>query len=208
MGEFRSDFVARYLMTPSFRVSRVSPTASDPVSELSLSTNATLVAKALTSVSLILVSTLAASGSGAGLPGARPFLRTMSTKMEMATEPIVLVLGLQKYGVAKAANPIMVKVLGSNGSGTMADVVGGVPWAAEQAASKLAAAKSQALDNAVNKAVDSGMPFAVATRNDNRNACYYSPAAAEGAITVGASTLGDKRAYFQLRRVRRRVCAW
>ena len=102
----------------------------------------------------------------------------------------------------------------------MADVVGGVLWAAEQASSKLAAAKgefaatgktrhkgsvanmslgggkSQALDDAVNKAVDSGMHFAVAAGNDNRNACYYSPAAAEGAITVGASTLGDERAYF------------
>lgn len=32
--------------------------------------------------------------------------------------------------------------------------------------------------------------------NDNRDACNYSPAAAEKAITVGASTLGDERAYF------------
>ena len=102
----------------------------------------------------------------------------------------------------------------------MADIVGGVLWVAEQAASKLAAAKaefaamgktrhkgsianmslgggkSQALDDAVNKAVDSGMHFAVAAGNDNQNACYYSPTAAEGAITVGASTLGDERAYF------------
>lgn len=32
--------------------------------------------------------------------------------------------------------------------------------------------------------------------NDNRDACAYSPAASKGAITVGASTLGDERAYF------------
>lgn len=32
--------------------------------------------------------------------------------------------------------------------------------------------------------------------NDNRDACSYSPAAAENAVTVGASTLGDERAYF------------
>lgn len=32
--------------------------------------------------------------------------------------------------------------------------------------------------------------------NDNRDACNYSPAAAENAVTVGASTLGDDRAYF------------
>ena len=129
-------------------------------------------------------------------------------------------VGSRKYGVAKAANLIAVKVLGSNGSGTMADVVGGVLWAAKQASNKLAAAKaeyaatgrtkhkgsvsnmslgggkSQALDDAVNRAVDSGMHFAVAAGNDNRDACSYSPAAADKAITVGASTLGDERAYF------------
>lgn len=92
----------------------------------------------------------------------------------------------RKYGVAKAANLIAVKVLGSSGSGSMSDVIGGVVWAAEQAKAKLEAAKaeylatgkashkgsvanmslgggkSQALDDAVDKAVDAGLHFAVA----------------------------------------------
>ena len=34
------------------------------------------------------------------------------------------------------------------------------------------------------------------TGNDNRDACNYSPAASAKAVTVGASTLGDERAYF------------
>ena len=34
------------------------------------------------------------------------------------------------------------------------------------------------------------------TYSDNKDACAYSPAAAEHAVTVGASTLGDERAYF------------
>ena len=126
----------------------------------------------------------------------------------------------RKYGVAKSANVIAVKVLGSNGSGSMSDVVSGVIFAAESAAekAKLAAAelkatgktkhkgsvanmslgggKSRALDDAVNRAVDTGLHFAVAAGNDNRDACSYSPAAAEKAVTVGASTLGDERAYF------------
>lgn len=38
--------------------------------------------------------------------------------------------------------------------------------------------------------------FAVAAGNDNQDACNYSPAASELAITVGASTLNDDRAYF------------
>jgi len=32
--------------------------------------------------------------------------------------------------------------------------------------------------------------------SEDRNACNFSPAASEEAITVGASTLGDERAYF------------
>jgi cerevisin len=126
----------------------------------------------------------------------------------------------RKYGVAKSANVVAVKVLGSNGSGSMSDVVGGVVWAAQTAAAKLHAAqaefkatgkskhkgsvanmslgggKSRALDDAVNRAVTAGMHFAVAAGNDNKDACNYSPAAAELAVTVGASTLSDDRAYF------------
>ena len=83
-----------------------------------------------------------------------------------------------KYGVAKKANVIAVKVLGSNGSGTMSDVVGGVAWAASQAKNKadkadakhkgsvanmsLGGGKSRALDDTVNKAVGTGLHFAVA----------------------------------------------
>lgn len=126
----------------------------------------------------------------------------------------------RKYGVAKAANVTAVKVLGSNGSGSMSDVVAGVIFAAEDAAEKdkaaaaevkatgktkhkgsvanmsLGGGKSNALDDVVNGAVDMGLHFAVAAGNDNRDACTFSPAAAEKAVTVGASTLGDERAYF------------
>merc|ERR1711981_238922 len=116
----------------------------------------------------------------------------------------------------KKANVIAVKVLRSNGSGTMSDVVKGVEYAAESHSSKMAAAKdgkhkgfkgsaanmslgggkSPILDQAVNAAVDAGIHFAVAAGNDNADSCNYSPAAAENAVTVGASTLADERAYF------------
>ncbi|KAK9899261.1 hypothetical protein P389DRAFT_141798 [Cystobasidium minutum MCA 4210] len=124
-------------------------------------------------------------------------------------------IGSKTYGVAKSVNLIAVKVLGSSGSGSMSDVVGGVAWAASSASKALESAaarngthkgsvanmslgggKSAALDLAVNNAVKKGLHFAVAAGNDNRDACSYSPAAAENAITVGASTIGDDRAYF------------
>ena len=47
-----------------------------------------------------------------------------------------------RYGVAKAAHVIAVKVLGSDGSGSMSNVLGGVVWASEQA--QLKAAKARA----------------------------------------------------------------
>jgi len=102
----------------------------------------------------------------------------------------------------------------------MSDVIEGVLFAARSAAEKAMAAaaerkatgktkhkgsvanmslgggKSQALDDAVDGAVDSGLHFSVAAGNDNRDACSYSPAGAGKAVTVGASTLGDERAYF------------
>lgn len=122
----------------------------------------------------------------------------------------------KKFGVAKKANVTAVKVLRSNGSGSMSDVVKGVEWAATSHTDSIKAAKSgkkkgfkgsvanmslgggksRVLDLAVNAAVDAGIHFAVAAGNDNADACNYSPAAAEKAVTVGASTLGDERAYF------------
>lgn len=122
----------------------------------------------------------------------------------------------KKFGVAKKANVYAVKVLKSNGSGTMSDVVKGVEWAANAHTQAVSAAKkgkkkgfkgsvanmslgggkSTVLDLAVNAAVDAGIHFAVAAGNDNANSCNYSPAAAAKAVTVGASTLADERAYF------------
>ena len=48
----------------------------------------------------------------------------------------------KKYGVAKKANVYAVKVLRSNGSGTMSDVVKGVEWAVNSHIEKMAAAKN------------------------------------------------------------------
>ncbi|KAI9493513.1 serine protease [Zychaea mexicana] len=121
----------------------------------------------------------------------------------------------KRFGVAKKAMPVAVKVLRSNGSGSMSGVLAGVNWATEQhqidaseakAAGKaykgavanmsLGGGKSNALNKAVNEAVNAGIIFSVAAGNDNRDACNYSPAGAENAITVGASNIRDERASF------------
>jgi cerevisin len=55
---------------------------------------------------------------------------------------------------------------------------------------------SRATDEAVDAAA-AGSLVSVAAGNDNKDACKYSPAASKKAITVGASTIGDERAYFR-----------
>ncbi|KAG0047998.1 serine protease [Gryganskiella cystojenkinii] len=121
-------------------------------------------------------------------------------------------IGSAAYGVSKKAEIVAVKVLRSNGSGTMSDVVAGVDFAIQGhqrlrtqqgkrykgsvANMSLGGGKSRPLDAAVANAVSQGLHFAVAAGNDNRDACNYSPAGVESAITVGASSLDDSRAYF------------
>ena len=111
----------------------------------------------------------------------------------------------KSYGVAKKANIIAVKVLRSSGYGTTADVVAGIEWAATKAKQtgkrsaanmSLGGGRSSALDRAVERSIASGLSFAVAAGNSNADACRFSPAAVETAVTVGASTVQDTRAYF------------
>jgi cerevisin len=118
------------------------------------------------------------------------------------------------YGVAKKANVVAVKVLRSNGSGTMADVVKGIEEVvnlhreAEKEAAKankkvrsvanmsLGGGRSRVLDRVVDAAVEAGVAFAVAAGNSGDDACDYSPAASAKAVTVGATTNIDAMAWF------------
>jgi len=129
----------------------------------------------------------------------------------------------KKYGVAKKANIVAIKVLRSNGSGSMSDVIKGIEFAVEHHNQRVAEAKkfndeagdddekiivksaanmslgggrSRALDRVVDAAVKAGIQFAVAAGNDGMDACNYSPAASVNAITVGATTMEDRMAWF------------
>jgi len=113
-------------------------------------------------------------------------------------------MGGSAYGIAKRSNLIAVKVLGDNGSGSYAGIISGVNWVAQQhnASKKSVANMSlgggayQALDDAINAAVNAGVHFAVAAGNNNANACNYSPARAANAVCVGATTNTDAKSSF------------
>ncbi len=109
-----------------------------------------------------------------------------------------------KYGVAKSASIVPVRVLDCAGSGTVAGLISGLNWAITNhtagvpavANLSVGAAVSASLNSAVASAVADGITVVVAAGNDNAHACNYSPASAPSAITVGATASNDTRSSF------------
>ncbi|KZV91287.1 peptidase 1 [Exidia glandulosa HHB12029] len=110
-----------------------------------------------------------------------------------------------RFGVAKAASAIAVKVLNSGGGGTLADVVSGFNYVLTAAtasgrpsiaSASLSGGGSAAIDASVQALVDAGIHVVVAAGNNNLNAANYSPARVAGAITVAAAGINDAKASF------------
>jgi subtilisin family serine protease len=106
------------------------------------------------------------------------------------------------YGVAKAAKIVSVRVLGCTGAGSYSGIIAGVDWVTKNAVKpavvnmSLGGTSSAALDAAVKRSIASGVTYAVAAGNENKDACTVSPARAADAITVGATDSNDRRASF------------
>ncbi|RKT55953.1 S8 family peptidase [Saccharothrix australiensis] len=111
-------------------------------------------------------------------------------------------VGGTRHGVAKEVKLVAVKVLNCQGQGTSAGVVNGVNWVARNAVKpavanmSLGGSADTATDTAVRNLVAAGVTTAVASGNDNQNACNYSPARVREAISTNASTRSDGRASF------------
>lgn len=116
-------------------------------------------------------------------------------------------VGGNVYGVAKNVLLIGVKVLDDNGSGTTSGVVAGMDWVAANrikpavANMSLGGGASTAIDDAVGRMYNAGVPVIVAAGNGDRrgraqDACNYSPARAPRAFTVGATVSTDAKASY------------
>mmetsp|Transcript_31826 Transcript_31826/g.50801 ORF Transcript_31826/g.50801 Transcript_31826/m.50801 type:complete len:487 (+) Transcript_31826:242-1702(+) len=113
-----------------------------------------------------------------------------------------------KYGVAKGANLIGVKVLSRSGSGSWSGVIAGMAWATSNSGGasgvismSLSGGKYAAANTAAIAASNAGMIVVVAAGNSNRDACLYSPASAAGeagsdVLSIGASDISDNRASY------------
>ncbi|MBT2389120.1 S8 family peptidase [Streptomyces maoxianensis] len=106
------------------------------------------------------------------------------------------------HGVAKKAKVVAVRVLDDNGSGTTEQVVAGIDWVTKNhkgpsvANMSLGGGADEALDEAVRKAIASGVTFAVAAGNESADASQGSPARVKEAITVASSTKEDAQSEF------------
>jgi len=98
-----------------------------------------------------------------------------------------------------------VKVLTDQGSGQWSWSYEALDWlaVAQQTVRPAVASMSlggpgsqQAMKNAVDAAVNSGVVVVVAAGNSNSDACNFSPAFVPSAVTVGSTTSSDARSYF------------
>ena len=108
-----------------------------------------------------------------------------------------------KYGVAKGATVVGVRVLDCGGSGSFSQVIAGVDWVTNHGIKPAVANMSlgggafKALDDAVTASIANGIIYAVAAGNGfGSNACNTSPARTPNALTVAASDINDNRANF------------
>lgn len=116
-------------------------------------------------------------------------------------------VGGSTYGVAKGVTLVAVRVLDCAGSGSNSGVIAGINFvASDHAAGQPATANmslgggiSQALDDALNAAINDGVTFCVAAGNGDQfgnplNACNGSPSRVANAITVSATSSNDTKA--------------
>jgi serine protease len=122
------------------------------------------------------------------------------------------IAGGATFGVAKGVTLHPVRVLDCYGRGAVSDIVAGVDWITARYPKprknrpelpkravvnmSLATNWTQVLDEAVSRAIATGITFVVAAGNSGDDACVYSPARVPGAITVGATTAANARAAY------------
>ena len=109
-----------------------------------------------------------------------------------------------RYGVAKKATIVPVRVLGCRGSGSFSLFITAMDWIiANHPAgtpgvmnASLGGGKYPLANDAVQKLFAAGITPVLAAGNENTDACSRTPASTPNAITVGASTNTDSRASF------------
>ncbi|MFE1933154.1 S8 family serine peptidase [Streptomyces sp. NPDC059474] len=110
-----------------------------------------------------------------------------------------------RYGVAKKAAIVAVRVLDDRGEGTIAQVLAGMDWVLRHARrpavvnlslGSAAATPLPEWDTAVRTGIAAGLVFTVAAGNQDRPAAAFSPGRVAPALTVGSTDRADRRSGF------------
>jgi subtilisin family serine protease len=111
------------------------------------------------------------------------------------------------YGIAKSADVWSVKVLNCDGTGNLFSIMFGIQWVIDHHKDSgnkklgvvnfsLGAIYNPLLDGAITSLYDNNIVPVAAAGNSDADACFFSPASNEHAITVAASDNADTRAVF------------
>jgi len=108
-----------------------------------------------------------------------------------------------KYGVARLANLVSVKVLNSNGTGTIQGIVDGLTWVRENATPGASIAylsfgggRNADLENAIQSVYTAGIPLITGAGAESTDACQFVPPVVQGVLVAGASDENDSLAGF------------
>ncbi|MET8229206.1 S8 family serine peptidase [Micromonospora sp. NPDC005298] len=114
-------------------------------------------------------------------------------------------IGGTRFGVAKDVKLVGLRVFPCEGPATTDNVIAAIDWATTHKTGPSVVnmslgvperSDSMAVTNAVNNSVASGLTYTIAAGNEYDDACYYPPANASAAITVGATDMVDYRAWW------------
>ncbi|MCL2554930.1 MAG: S8 family peptidase [Actinomycetia bacterium] len=111
-------------------------------------------------------------------------------------------IGGATYGIARKATLVSVRVLDCQGEGSLAGIIAGMDWVAQNAHqpavanASLGGSYSPALNDAADALSDSGVLPVVAAGNDGADACNVSPASAPRVLTIGATDRTDHEASY------------
>jgi len=105
-----------------------------------------------------------------------------------------------RFGLAKAANLIAVKVLNAGGSGSYSGIIAGIQYVTQQhqgsgrpsvASMSLGGTADGGMNAAVRASILAGIVYSIAAGNSNGNACNFYPASEPLAVTVGSTDIAS-----------------
>lgn len=112
-------------------------------------------------------------------------------------------IGGRSYGVAKNVTVHAVKVLDDYGQGSFSWLIAALDWVATNAPRPAVVSASigsqgnyPSVERAIEAAVAAGILVVVAAGNMGQDACSFAPAYIPAALTVGATEMTDKRAWY------------